>query len=172
MPESAVPEGAVPEQRAERLKERIYITFTALAVVLALSSHAIGLDPGQAALTLLISVGGAVLAVFCADVVAHIAVHRVLPTAAEMRHMFAVSFGALGVIVLPMIFIGLAALGHWSIEGSLRATVIALIASLAVIGFLAVRRVRLSWWKRLIVLLLEVALGLAVVGLELLAHTL
>jgi hypothetical protein len=35
-----------------------------------------------------------------------------------------------------------------------------------------VRRVRLAWWKRLIVLLLEGVLGVAVVALELLAHSL
>ena len=36
---------STPEQRAEVLKERIYVTFTSLAVVMALSSHADELTP-------------------------------------------------------------------------------------------------------------------------------
>ena len=165
-------DGTTGDQLAERLKERIYITFTALAVVLAITSHAGDVEPGEAALTLLVTVGGAVLAVFAADIIAHIAVHRVMPTAAEARHMAAVSFGALAVLGLPMIFIAVAALDRWTVEAALRASTIALIVSLAAIGWLAVRRVRLAWYQRLVVLLLEVVLGVAVVGLELLAHSL
>jgi hypothetical protein len=163
--------GISVENRAERLKERIYITFTALAVVLTLASHSEGLTPGRVATTLLIVVGGAVLAVFVADVVAHITVHRAMPTAAEARHMLAVSFGALGAVVLPMAFLGVAALGGWEVEQALRASTIALVATLAAVGYLAVRRLRIRWWQRLVVLFAEVALGVAVVGLELLAHS-
>ncbi|MBG0565516.1 hypothetical protein [Actinoplanes aureus] len=47
---------------------------------------------------------------------------------------------------------------------------LALVASLIVIGYLAVRRVRLPVWQKLIVLFAEFALGAAVVVLELLAH--
>jgi len=36
---------STPEQRAEVLKERIYATFTSLAVVMTLSSHADELTP-------------------------------------------------------------------------------------------------------------------------------
>ncbi|WP_378148076.1 hypothetical protein ACFJGV_07705 [Cnuibacter sp. UC19_7] len=165
-------DGLTGEQRADRLKERIYITFTALAVVLALASHASELEAGEAALTLIVTVGGAVLAVFAADVIAHIAVHQVLPTRSEAQQMFAVSFGALATLVLPMVFLLFAQTERWTVEASLRASTIALIVSLAAIGWLAVRRVKLAWWQRLIVLLLEVVLGVAVVGLELLAHSL
>ncbi len=165
-------DGLTGEQRADRLKERIYITFTALAVVLALASHASELEAGEAALTLIVTVGGAVLAVFAADVIAHIAVHQVLPTRSEAQQMFAVSFGALATLVLPMVFLLFAQTERWTVEASLRASTIALIVSLAAIGWLAVRRVKLAWWQRLIVLLLEVVLGVAVVGLELLARSL
>lgn len=171
-PDAEPDDGLTGEQRADRLKERIYITFTALAVVLAIASHASEVEPGEAALTLLVTVGGAVLAVFAADVIAHIAVHRVLPTPVEARHMFAVSFGALATLVLPLAFLLFAMLDRWTIEAALRASTIALIVSLAAIGWLAVRRVKLAWWQRLIVLLLEVVLGVAVVALELLAHSL
>lgn len=159
-----------PEERAAILKERIYITFTALAVVLALRAHAVSAN--EAALSLTVVVVGTVLAVFVADIVSHIAVHETLPVGGELRHMARVSIGALGALVLPGIFIGLAVAGVWEIEPALRAASIALVAGLAAIGWLAVRRARLPAWQRLIVLFGEVVLGLLVIGLELLAHNL
>ncbi len=66
---------STPVQRAEVLKERIYITFTSLAVVLALSSHVDEVTARGAAVTLMIAVVGTLLAVFVADLVAYIAIH-------------------------------------------------------------------------------------------------
>lgn len=159
-----------PGQRADILKERIYITFTALAVVLALRAHAV--SAGEAAVSFAVVVIGTVLAVLVADVVSHIAVHESLPVRAEVRHMVRVSIGALGALVLPAVFIGLAVADVWEIEPALRAASIALVAALAAIGFLAVRRVRLPTWQRVVVACAEVALGLLVIALELLAHNL
>jgi hypothetical protein len=119
--------------------------------------------PGQ------IAVGGTLLAVFVADVVSHIAVHAALPTSPELRHMVRVSFGAVGAVVLPFVFLAAAA-GGWELEKALRASSIALVASLVVIAYVAVRRVQLPLWQRLLVLLAEFALGLLVLALELLAH--
>ncbi|WP_158370054.1 hypothetical protein [Cellulosimicrobium cellulans] len=158
-----------PEERADRLKERVYVTFAALAVVLTLRSHG-DVTAGVAATTLLITVGGTVLAVLLADMVSHIAVHAALPSPAEARHMVAVCTGALGVLALPMVFVGVAATGSWTVDGALRASTIALVASLGVVGWLAVRRISLPGWQKLLVLAAEVALGVAVVSLELLAH--
>jgi len=159
-----------PEQRAAVLKERIYITFTSLAVVMALGSHADELTAGAAAVTLLIAVVGTLLAVFVADLVAFIAIHTTVPDRAELGHMASVSIRALGVVGLPMIFVGLAGLGVWEVARALRASTIALIISLVAIGYVAVRRVRLPLGQRLIVLFAEFGLGVAVVALELLAH--
>lgn len=162
---------ATAEHRAEALKERVYVTFTSLAVVLALQSHSGELlTSGEAAATLSITVVGTLLAVFVADVVSHLAVHATAPTGAELRRMAGVSFGAFGAVVLPLIFIGFAALDAWSIDAALRASTIALTVTLIAIGFLAVRRVKMAWWQRLIALGAEFAVGAAVVGLELLAH--
>jgi hypothetical protein len=159
-----------PDALAARLKERIYVTFTALAVVLALRSHSEGLSPAAVATTLGITVAGTLLAVFVADLVSHIAVHAHLPTAAEFRHMVSVVLGATTAVLLPFVFIGVAALGAWTVDGALRASMIALLAALGVVGWLAVRRVRLPFWQKLLVLGAEVALGAAVIALELLAH--
>ena len=159
------------EQRADQLKERVYVTFTALAVVLALRSElADHATVGGAAGTLAVAVVATLLAVLVADVVAHITVHEALPTRGELAAMLRVVVGALGVLVLPMVFLGLAALGRWTLDGALRASAIALVVTLAAVGYLAVRRLRLPIVQRLIVLLAEFLLGLAVIGLELLAH--
>ena len=170
-PDSAVARDELRDlnrERAERLKERVYITFTALAVVLALQSHAE--SAGRAMATLLIVVLGTLLAVFVADVVSHLAVHAALPTGPELRHMVRVSFGSLGALGLPFVFLGLAITDTMALETALWASAAALVASLVVIGYLAVRRVRLTWPQRLVVLLAEFLLGCAVIALELLAH--
>jgi hypothetical protein len=103
-------------------------------------------------------------------VVSHIAVHERLPSLEELRHMLRVSFGSLGALALPFVFIGLAVAGVWTIAGALRAASIALVAALVVIGYVAARRARLTVWQRLVVLFAEFGLGVGVVGLELLAH--
>jgi hypothetical protein len=158
------------EVRAEQLKERVYVTFTSLAVVLALRAHANETSAGEAATTLAIAVVGTLLAVLVAAFVSHIAVHEVMPDRTELRHMIGVSTGAAAVLILPLVFLGLAGLGFWSVSTALLVSSIALIASLVAVGFLAVRRVRLPIGQRLIVLLAEAALGVVVIGLELLAH--
>lgn len=79
-----------------------------------------------------------------ADLVSHVAVHAKTPTRPELTHRARVSFGAFGAILFPLIFIALAALDAWSIETALRASTIALIMTLVLVGYLAVRRVSTS----------------------------
>jgi purine-cytosine permease-like protein len=102
--------------RAEALKERVYVTFTGLAVVLTLESHSETLTAGEAASTLTITVIGTLLAVFVADLVSHVAVHAKTPTRPELRHMARVSFGAFGAIVFPLIFMTLVLVGYLAVR--------------------------------------------------------
>jgi hypothetical protein len=167
----ATPPTATAEHRAEALKERVYVTFSSLAVLLAMESHSGDhLGVVEAASTLGITVVGTLLAIFVADVVSHLAVHAALPTGPELRRMASVSLGAFSAVVLPLILIGLAAFDLWSLGAAIRASTIALTVTLIAIGYLAVRRVKLAWWQRLIALGAEFVVGAAVVGLELLAH--
>jgi FtsH-binding integral membrane protein len=160
-------EEAVADHRADRLKERVYVTFTALAVVLALRSHPEEGHPGR---TLLITVAGTLLAAFVADVIAHIAVHQDLPDRRELRMMLGITGSALVGVAAPLVFVWLGSAGVWDLERSLNAAMVALIAALVAIGWIAVRRVRLAWWKKAIVLFAEFLLGFAVIAVELLAH--
>lgn len=155
--------------RAAHLKERIYLTFAALAVVITLSTHG-HVTAGEAATTLIVTVMGTLLAVFTADLISHLVVHERLFTRPELSHALASSFGALSTVVLPFIFLGFAGLGAWETDAALRASAIALLVSLIVIGWIAVRRMPLTFLQRLIALGAEAALGLAVIGLQVLAH--
>lgn len=155
--------------RADQLKERIYLTFAALAVVLALGGHSEE-DAGAALRTLAVTVFGTLLAVFVADVLSHLVVQERFMTAAEFRHALLSSFGALSAVTLPFVFLAIAAFGVWSTGAALRASAVALIVALVVIGLVAARSLQLQRWKRLILLGAEAALGLAVIGLQLLAH--
>lgn len=166
----AEPQEVLREQRAEQLKERVYITFTALAVVLALRADVERETIGYAATTLTVAVVGTLLAVFVADVVAHITIHQALPTRAELVHMVVVVLGAAETLVLPLLIFGLAAVGLLSFATALTASTVVLVVTLVAVGYLAVRRLKLPLLQRLLVLLAEFVLGLLVVGLELLAH--
>lgn len=156
-------------ERADKLKERIYLTFTALAVVLALRAHG-DVEPVKGLLTLVVTVFGTLLAVFTADIVSHLVVHERVMNRAEFRHAVSSSFGTLGAITLPVVFLLLAAFDVWEPEAALRASTIALIAALVAIGYAAVRRSPLSPMQRLLALGGEAILGVAVVGLQTLAH--
>jgi hypothetical protein len=163
-------EAVTPRERADRLRERIYVTFTSLAVVLALRAHEEEETPGRAAVTLVIVVTGTLLAVLVADFTAHLAVHGQLPTRREFRHMIAVVAGSLPAIAVPLALVAAAALGLIELKTALTAAAVVLVATLVVVGYAAVRRTALPGWQRLVVLFAEATLGLAVIALELLAH--
>ena len=81
------PKPETPDQLADRLKERVYVTFTALAVLIALTSHGAPPSAGSAALSLVLTTLGVLLAGFAADVIAHSTIHSALPTGPALRHM-------------------------------------------------------------------------------------
>ncbi len=162
---------AAPDDRQERaahLKERIYVAFAALAVVLGLQRH--HAEAAESIVTLAVTILGLLLAVFTADVVAHIVVHERAMSRRELRTASLTSFGAVGSLAAPGVFLLLALLDVWSTDAALTASAIALVGALVVIGWAAVRRLDLTWWQRLVALGAEAALGVAVVGLQLVAH--
>ena len=89
----------------------MYVTFTVLAVTITLERDAEHATVGGAALTLLLTVVGTLLAVFVADVIAHMVRESSLPSRDELAHLVFVSFGSLVVVVGPMGLLGLSALG-------------------------------------------------------------
>lgn len=160
------PEG----ERAEALKERVYATFTGLAIVLVQQSNVEHISAVRAAVTLLIGILAITAAGFVAEVIAHLAVHTAFPDREELGRMLRVSGSAVASAGLPLILLALAAFGVFELEGALVAASIVYLATLALIGYVAVRRTKVTWWKQLIALGILVALGLAVVVLQQLAH--
>ena len=158
--------------RAASLKERVYISFTSLAVVLALRSHADETTPAAAAVTLSIVVVGSLLGIFVADLLSHLTVHAQLPSGQELHHMIAVSTEALSVLVTPLLLLTAAGLGLWSTAVALQWATVVLVVTLLVVGYLAIRRLDLPFRHKALIMFAEVVLSLVVIGLELLAHNL
>jgi hypothetical protein len=162
--------GRDAQQRSEALKERVYVTFTALAVTIAVERDPEHATVAGAALVLLLTVLGTLLAVFVADVIAHMVRDGSLPSRAELAHLIYVSFGSLGVLLAPMAILGLSALGLIDVSPALRAITVALVATLVVVALFAVLRLRVKPWLKILVLAIMTALGLAALAIELAIH--
>jgi len=169
--ERGIPDRATePAAHADYLRERIYATFTGLAIVLVVtnSGHP---EARHAFLALLLGVAGIVVAGLVAEILSHLLLHQNLPSRAEMRMLLRIAGGGLSTVVVPGILLLLALLDRMELEAALRASSIVYIVTLAVIGWLAVRRSQLKGWVRLAVLVGLVALGFAVLGLQILAKS-
>ena len=95
------------QQWSEALKERVYVTSTALAVTITYERDADHATVDGAALTLLLTVFGTIIAVFVADVIAHMVRDGALPSGGDLAHLSYVSFGSSGVVVVPMGILGM-----------------------------------------------------------------
>ena len=158
------------DEQAEALKERVYATFTGLAIVLVQHANVEHVTATRATVTLLVGIVAITAAGFVADIIAHLAVHAAFPDGEEVRRMLRIAGSALASAGVPIILLALAAFGVFELEGALRAASIVYLVTLGLIGFIAVRRTRVAWWKQLVALGTLVALGLAVVLLQQLAH--
>lgn len=160
---------ATSRQQAESIKEAIYLTFTMLAVAIALISHG-EVEPVDALWTLGVTALAMAVAVLAADVLAHLVVHDVLMDRAELSHATRASIGALVTFVGPAIILGLGVIEVLPPEASLWGVVLALSVTLVATAGLAVRGTRLRWWQRVVAVATIASLAMGVVMLELLAH--
>ena len=158
------------QQWSEALKERVYVTSTALAVTITYERDAGHATVVGAALTLLLTVFGTIIAVFVADVIAHMVRDGALPSGRDLAHVCYVSFGSSGVVVVPMGILGISAAGVLDVEAALRAISATLAGTLVVVTLLAVRRLRVGLWRKALALAITTALGLAALGIELGVH--
>lgn len=158
------------DERAEALKERVYATFTGLAIVLVQHANVEHVTAARATLTLLVGIVAITAAGFVAGVIAHLAYHSAFPDRDELGRMLRVSGSAIASAAAPLIVLALAAFGVFELEPALRTASILYLVALGLVGYIAVRRTNAAWWKQLVALGILVALGLAVVGLQQLAH--
>ena len=159
-----------PRQRSEALKERVYITSTALAVTVAYGQTAGNPTVAGAAVTLCATVLGTLLSVFVADVVTHLVRENVLPSGAELAHLGYVSLGSSTVLVVPMSILWISAAGVIAPATALRAISAALAATLVVVTAVAVRDLDMTPWRKAQAVAIISALGLAGIGIELAVH--
>jgi len=158
------------DERVEALKERVYATFTGLAIVLVQLENVDHVTAGRATLTLLVGIVAISAAGFVAGVVAHVAYRSSFPDRVEVGRMLRVSGSAIASAAAPLIVLALAAFGVLELEPALLTASILYLVALGVVGYIAVRRTNAPWWKQLVALGILLALGLAVVGLQQLAH--
>jgi hypothetical protein len=159
-----------PEQLVPYLKERIYVTFIGLAVLLALNVHPADTSAGAVVGSLAIAAVGAGLAGLVSDVIAHLAVHGTMPDAAELHYLVRVALGALATIVVPVVVLLLAVAGLISLELALPIAIWVMALTLGAVGYMAVFRSALAWWKKLAVFAALALFGLLAIGVQLLAH--
>ncbi|WP_382304608.1 hypothetical protein [Herbiconiux sp. UC225_62] len=158
------------EEVRPRIRERVYITFTGLAVLLAFGAHAGETDAWTIASALLIGVLGAVLAGFFADVIAELAVGGKAPRARAMIGYIGVSTSALTTAVVPLAFLAAAGIGWIDVTTGLVFAIGTMALGLAVIAFAAVARAELPWWAKLAVFVGELLFAAVVIVVKLLAH--
>ncbi|HEX6366957.1 MAG TPA: hypothetical protein VF000_12525 [Agromyces sp.] len=154
---------------AQALKERVYATFTGLAIVLVLRAH--DPSPQEATSSLVIGVLGITVAGFVAEVIAHLAAHASLPDREELGRMFRIASGAFASVGVPVVLLLCSWPGWITLPTALAVATWVYLGTLGLIGWAAVRRTRLVWWEQLLALFALVVLGGIVIVLQLLAHS-
>lgn len=164
-------EGSRPslDEVARALKERVYATFTGLAVVMI---YAVGDEPdaAHALRSLVVAIVGISAAGFVAEVIAHQVAHAAVPSGVEARTMLRIAGGALASASLPVLLLGASALGWLDARTALWVSVGVYGVTLVAVALIAVVRSRLSLRQSLLSLLIIVGLAVAVVGVLALSH--
>jgi len=171
MPDAA-PQVDVEKERAAAtyFKERVYATFTGLAIVLV-TATAFHPEADHAFFALVLGVLGITAAGFVSEIISHLAVHREFPDRRRVEEMLKVAGGAMGTVLIPGGILVLSWVDVLDIDTALTVCAFVFIGTLAVIGWLGVRRSRLPLRQQLLALLLLLALGLLVIGLQTVAHS-
>lgn len=152
------------------IKERVYATFTGLAIVLVQNANADHTSAVRATVTLLVGIVAIALAGFAADLIAHLASHGAFPRGAELTGLFRLTATAIGSAAVPLLVLLAAVLGWLELQTALTIASIVYLAILALIAYVAVRRTGLSGGKQLVAMGILVGLGALVVVVQQLAH--
>ena len=157
------------DESARALKERIYASFTGLAILAAIYANGHATAP-EALLSVAVGVFGISAAGFLAEVVAHLVAHQRMPSRAEVRTMGRIALGALGSASLPILVLALSWAGLLSLEAALRIGMAIYAATLVVVMLVAAHNSGLPPLQRLVSSAMLVGLALLVVAVLLLAH--
>lgn len=163
-------DGLNREVAASALRERIYGSIACLSTLLVLTGYSPLEHPWEKLLDVLIATGGLYTASVLSEFVAHLGVHGLTPDRKEIRHILFVSGQIMAASTVPLILLGLSGFGAIALHGAVWAGVWTLIAEMGVFALLAVRKTSLTWWRRVVLVLSIVGLGLVVVFLKTIAH--
>ena len=164
--------GPVPvEHVVSLLRERLYGAISCLATLAVLFRYTDGHTSAWARiLDVVVATGGLWAASLLADWVAHLGVYGRAPRGAQALRILQSSGQIAEAALLPVVVLTVAGFG---VIRTYTATLIAmwvLVAELGVIALLAVRRTQLPWWQKLFTVAGLVGVGVAVVGVKILAH--
>lgn len=158
------------ETVAGALRERIYASLTGVATVMLLIIHA----DDETVTSAVVSVVIAMTTLWLASLVSEMLAHGVTSTGDDDRsaaRRIAFTAGqSLELVTVPVGLILLSLTGVWSLRTSLILAVVALMGTLAIASIYAVRRSRLGWFARVLVVLVELGLGAIVILGKVLSH--
>ncbi|MCI2959474.1 hypothetical protein MN032_17455 [Agromyces atrinae] len=158
------------EDKARALKERVYASFTGLAIVTVLALNAEHQSAVDAVVSLAAGIVGITLAGFVAEVIAFQVSHRTLPPRSEFLTMLRIAGGAIGSASLPFLALVSAWIGWISIETALTMSVGIYFVTLIGIALVAVLRTKLPPRQQLIALGAIIGLSALVVIVLIAAH--
>lgn len=160
---------ASADERAETLRESIYVAFTLLAVLLIDLTHP-PLEPLALAATVGLTSVALTATMFAADVISHLVAHDAGMDRDQLRHAARASFTPLLIAVIPVAALLLSGAGWWSAATALTLAAACICLGLGVVGWFAVRGLRSRWAPRLVLIVALLATAGAVLGVQLLAH--
>ncbi|MGV9709476.1 hypothetical protein ACWDTI_02265 [Gordonia sp. NPDC003424] len=152
------------------LKERVYVTFTGLAIVMVLYNTPGLHDARHASAVLLSGLLGVTVAAFASDLIAHLAIHQSYPRGRELVHLINISLGALSLAIVPLVLLGLAWTDVLALSIALIISAYLYIAILGGVVWAAVRRSHLTTGQKLLTSAMILALALVVVVIQIFAH--
>jgi hypothetical protein len=157
------------DESTRALKERIYASFTGLAILAAIYANGHSTAP-EALLSVAVGVFGISAAGFLAEVVAHQVAHQGMPSTAEVRTMGRIALTALGSASLPILVLALSWAGLLSLDVALWIGMGIYAATLVVVMLVAAHNSGLTPVQRLVSSAMLIGLALFVVAVLLLAH--
>ncbi|MEJ7651832.1 MAG: hypothetical protein WKF57_22725 [Nakamurella sp.] len=157
-------------QQAQAVKERIYASFTGLAILATLLLGGEHQSASGAFLTLLAGIGGISIAGFVADVIAHQVTHEGSPESQQFRTMLRIAGGAFASASIPLLALAIAWVGLITARTGIQIGLGLYFFTLTGVVLLAARRTRLGWRHQLVALVSLTTLAVIVIVILVLAH--
>lgn len=168
--------GNDPAAFAGALRERIYATLTGIATLTLLLIYADEESVWSAIVSVVLAMGTLWLASLVSEIMAH-GVTRNHPnydgTAGQSdvgRDILYTASQSLSTMVVPVAVLLLSLTGLWSLRTALILAIASLMLTLVVAAFFAVRKSDIPFWGRVLVVVVELALGGVVIVGKVFAH--